>query len=490
MDAGPTIFIECTHTFHSDLNTGIQRVVRNVLRHASAVASELGYSVVPVILQNDRLVPADLDVVLSDKQAQAKPRRPPSRYDRQRHGARETATARRHLYLTLRPAWRAFLRLASALAPSNRAREFIYAPPYRPGLTQSILRVAQTFSGGTEAERLPTPHVEVQAIQCRGYPVVAELVVDRAALAGGAAFQGARRSDRRGHLRHNPHIAPVPSTPELSGAFARWLQCHLQYSDVFLAISKSVADQLRDYLGSSQVWRGVRGLPRIRHFHLGSELDFLAGAEDVRQHIVDIFGQPEHVFLMVGSLEPRKNHGFVLDAFERFWAAGGQASLVIVGRQGWKTEDLLQRIAHHRLHQKRLFLLRDVSDAELDHAYRSASALVIASEIEGFGLPVVEAFQRGLPVLCSDIPVFREIADGQASFFRLDDPDRLTAVLHAYCRGHDPARRSERTPRNWLTWKQSTEQLFANLIQALDAPAEPLSADADAGAHRSKMLSA
>ncbi len=287
-----------------------------------------------------------------------------------------------------------------------------------------------------------------------------------------------------------PISHPYTSTPELSGAFARWLQCHLQYSDVFLAISKSVADQLRDYLGSSQVWRGVRGLPRIRHFHLGSELDFLAGAEDVRQHIVDIFGQPEHVFLMVGSLEPRKNHGFVLDAFERFWAAGGQASLVIVGRQGWKTEDLLQRIAHHRLHQKRLFLLRDVSDAELDHAYRSASALVIASEIEGFGLPVVEAFQRGLPVLCSDIPVFREIADGQASFFRLDDPDRLTAVLHAYCRGHDPARRCERTPRNWLTWKQSTEQLFANLIQALDAPAEPLSADADAGAHRSKMLSA
>ena len=62
-------------------------------------------------------------------------------------------------------------------------------------------------------------------------------------------------------------------------------------------------------------------------------------------------------------------------------------------------------------------------------------------------------------------------------------------MLHAYCRGHDPARRSERTPRNWLTWKQPTEQLFANLIQALDAPAEPLSADADAGAHRSKMLS-
>ena len=217
VDAGPTIFIECTHTFHSDLNTGIQRVVRNVLRHASAVASELGYSVVPVILQNDRLVPADLDVVLSDKQAQAKPRRPPSRYDRQRHGARETATARRHLYLTLRPAWRAFLRLASALAPSNRAREFIYAPPYRPGLTQSILRVAQTFSGGTEAERLPTPHVGVRRSNAGDILLLLELVVDRAALAGGAAFQGARRSDRRGHLRHNPHIAPVHLDPGTVG---------------------------------------------------------------------------------------------------------------------------------------------------------------------------------------------------------------------------------------------------------------------------------
>jgi alpha-1,2-rhamnosyltransferase len=171
---------------------------------------------------------------------------------------------------------------------------------------------------------------------------------------------------------------------------------------------------------------------------------------------------------MVGSLEPRKNHAFVLDAFESLWAAGYAASLVIIGRHGWKTEDFVDRVTQHPQFGRQLFLLRDASDSDLDYAYRNASALVIASEIEGFGLPVVEAFQRGLPVLCSDIPVFREIAEGKAVFFGIEHPDRLADVLLDYSRTHDPRHKRDRTPQSWLSWRESTEQLFTALLQALD----------------------
>jgi glycosyltransferase involved in cell wall biosynthesis len=172
--------------------------------------------------------------------------------------------------------------------------------------------------------------------------------------------------------------------------------------------------------------------------------------------------------MMVGSIEPRKNHRFVLDAFDRFWQRGGEGSLLIIGRYGWKTDDVIERIAKHRQLGHQLHILRDASDSELDYAYRNASALVIASEIEGFGLPVVEAFQRGLPVLCSDIPVFREIADGRATFFDLSDPCRLSAALQAFCDRHDLADRRARTPQRWLTWRESTEQLFRAFLEALD----------------------
>jgi alpha-1,2-rhamnosyltransferase len=115
-----------------------------------------------------------------------------------------------------------------------------------------------------------------------------------------------------------------------------------------------------------------------------------------------------------------------------------------------------------------LFLLRDATDSELDHAYRHASALVIASSIEGFGLPVAEAFQHGLPVLCSDIPVFREIADGRAAFFGLDSPDSLTAALRSFCQTHDIATRHERTPQGWYTWRESTDQLLTTVLTTLN----------------------
>jgi alpha-1,2-rhamnosyltransferase len=105
--------------------------------------------------------------------------------------------------------------------------------------------------------------------------------------------------------------------------------------------------------------------------------------------------------------------------------------------------------------------MRDAGDAELDYAYRHASALVIASQTEGFGLPIAEAFQRGLPVLCSDIPVFREVADGKARFFALGDPRHLANALSHFGQANAMPNPGQRVPQPWLTWRESTEELFS-----------------------------
>jgi hypothetical protein len=85
--------------------------------------------------------------------------------------------------------------------------------------------------------------------------------------------------------------------------------------------------------------------------------------------------------------------------------------LAIVGRPGWTVEELIEKLGRHPSLRTRLFWFEDVSDEYLHRIYRSCS------EGEGFGLPLIEAAQHKLLILARDLPVFREVADGHASFF-------------------------------------------------------------------------
>ena len=120
---------------------------------------------------------------------------------------------------------------------------------------------------------------------------------------------------------------------------------------------------------------------------------------------------------MVGTVEPRKGHRQALAAMEHLWAAGIDVNLVIVGKKGWMMNDMAGQIEGHPELNNRLFWLREVSDEMLDQIYRSAHALLAASEGEGFGLPLIEAAQHGLPIIARDIPVFVEVAGEHAYYF-------------------------------------------------------------------------
>ena len=463
----PTMFIECTHTYHSDLNTGIQRVVRNVLRHAGDVAAGYGYEVVPVVLDGDRLVGADLATVLRDKTAAAEDAPDGSAATTQHN---PTPRFRRVVVNTARPVWRFGLRSVVALLPSARVRRFVYAPPHQRGLSRSFLLMLRCVGWRSTRLNPPVPATTGlvyldQRMNCAGDIL---LLLDSSWAT--PIWPAVRRFKARGG-----HVAaviydlipvnhPYTCVPELVDAFAAWLDEHMALTDAFIGISRSTSREVADYFAA--VAPDLPAAP-ITHFHLGSELDLITTGKDVRPQVREIFAAPRHIFLMVGSIEPRKNHPFILDAFDRFWQQGGDAVLVMIGRHGWKTDSFLARVAGHAEYGRRLHLLRDATDTELDHGYRNASALVIASTTEGFGLPVVEAFQRGLPVLCSDIPVFREIADGRARFFPIDNPDHLADALREFCASLDPRDRWRRTPRPWLTWRESTEQLVSALMKAL-----------------------
>lgn len=134
-----------------------------------------------------------------------------------------------------------------------------------------------------------------------------------------------------------------------------------------------------------------------------------------RQDLASAFARP--TLLIVATIEPRKGHALLLEACEALWADGLQFNLVIIGRIGWKVEALMDRLSNHPERGSRLFLFHDASDADVAFAFQRARLLVFPSETEGLGLPILEAELAGCPTLCSDIPVFREIASPSTRFF-------------------------------------------------------------------------
>ena len=169
-------------------------------------------------------------------------------------------------------------------------------------------------------------------------------------------------------------------------------------------------------------------------------------------------------FLMVGTLEPRKGHLQVLEAFKILWQDGHPLNLVFVGKQGWMVEELVGQLRSHPEFNRRLFWLEGISDEYLEQVYGACTCLIAASYGEGFGLPLIEAAQHKLPIIARDIPVFREVAGENAFFFQTKNPRELSHNIQEWIQifetGQHP--RSEQIP--WITWEQSAEHLLSKLM--------------------------
>ena len=164
-------------------------------------------------------------------------------------------------------------------------------------------------------------------------------------------------------------------------------------------------------------------------------------------------------FLCVGTLEPRKGHTQVLDAFEQLWLDGVDINLILVGKQGWKVEELIVRLQNHPEKNKRLFWFDGVSDHHLSQIYQSCSCLIAASEGEGFGLPLIEAAHYGIPILARSIPVFQEVAGENAFYFEGSLPQHLVSTIKKWLALATENKQPGSKNMPWLSWVQSAKQL-------------------------------
>ena len=141
--------------------------------------------------------------------------------------------------------------------------------------------------------------------------------------------------------------------------------------------------------------------------------------------------------LAVGTLKLHKNYERLLDAFAAL--AARELELVIVGRDDSRLAALRERTQRLGL-TERVRLLGFVDEDELARLYRRASVFVFPSLYEGFGMPLLEAMAHRLPVACSDLEVFREVAADAAAYFDPTDVADMARVIGGLL--DDGARRS------------------------------------------------
>ncbi|MCG2583619.1 glycosyltransferase [Massilia sp. TS11] len=242
--------------------------------------------------------------------------------------------------------------------------------------------------------------------------------------------------------------------------FRTWVEAIARVAHGLTCISGAVADELHTWLQARPPQRATA--LRIGAFHLGADIDASQPSTGLPEQADSILAAlaARPTVLMVGTVEPRKAHRQALAAFELLWARGIDVNLVIVGKLGWMMEDFENKALGHAEYQRRLFWLQGISDEMLLKVYAASDGLLAASEGEGFGLPLIEAAQHGLPILARGLPVFREVTGAHASYFDgLEASDLAGALadwLAALAAGTAP--RSEGMP--WLTWADSAGQLL------------------------------
>jgi glycosyltransferase involved in cell wall biosynthesis len=169
-------------------------------------------------------------------------------------------------------------------------------------------------------------------------------------------------------------------------------------------------------------------------------------------------------FVVLGTIEPRKNLLFLLLVWRRLQERLGQRTpvLVMAGRRGWDFENVARMLDRSRTLAPYVIEAAALSDAGIADLLAGSRALLAPSLAEGFGLPVAEALVAGVPVIASDIPAHREIAAGAAVLLDPLDGPGWVAQIESFCRDDPPPPPNATGLRGW---DRHVEDVMAALME-------------------------
>jgi glycosyltransferase involved in cell wall biosynthesis len=230
------------------------------------------------------------------------------------------------------------------------------------------------------------------------------------------------------------------SSVEFRRRFAAQAREAAARSDLVIAVSRFTAGQVEALLGVEKA--RIRVVPHgVRH--------------------APVAGAPrEPVILFVGALQRRKNLVRLIEAFERLPERDWR--LVLAGSHGYGAGEILARIESSARRQA-IIATGYLPDAELDRWYARASIFAFPSLDEGFGMPVLEAMSRGVPVLTSNRSALPEVAGDAALLVDPESADEISAALDRLI--GDPALRSSLASRGLarareFRWEDATARTW------------------------------
>lgn len=449
------VHIDVTDTLSSGWHAGIQRVVCRLVDHLRSADPRL--EVVPItwsvpLAGFRRLTPAELER-LSDPAARAAaaPRSDdeaaPGALARVRRGALTALRTARHL-------------VALGLAVT-RTKE----------LVRDLLRRLSLATVHRDHLALAVGEMPAGSVLFDLDTVWNQTAVDRDALYARVRRQGVKVAALVYDLLPLEH--PEWFERSLVEVFDTALTAQARHADAVFAISRHSAESFRS-------WTRRRGIDAPEPVVVGMGADLLpSGAVAGGATPVDPALAERPYVLSVGTVEPRKNHALLLDVFDRLERRDPpvELDLVVVGRPGWSNEELVRRLERRVLDDRRVHWFRDADDDLLSSLYEHARVVAVPSFSEGFGLPVVEAFLHGVPVVASRAGALPEAGGDLAEYVDPADPDGWADALarHVEYPDHHRRRRDALVGYHPRSWRTAAVELAALLVGELgdDCTARP-----------------
>lgn len=258
-----------------------------------------------------------------------------------------------------------------------------------------------------------------------------------------------------------PHIKRVTIihdlTPILFPSLHRWhsqflqkvfLKSILNKTDLILANSDNTATDI------CKVY--PQNCNKVKRIYPGKGKYF---KPEINTSVLEKFKIEPPYFLVVGTIEPRKNLLMLLEAYRIFLEKNHNgACLIITGGTGWKSEPFFEALKNHP-DKNKIICTGFVEDDELPALYSHAIALIYPSVYEGFGLPIVEAMSCGTPVIAADNSSLKEAGGDGAIYFNSSDPKSLAQNM--FILQNDPVTRSTLSKKAILHSEKFNWDIFA-----------------------------